>query len=538
MTGLSTVDWAVIAVYLGAVFVLSLRSAGRQRSTRGYFLGDRSLPWWAVALSIIATETSAVTFYGTPGSAYRESWFFLQIVLGFMLARVFIAVYMLKVYYRAEVMTVYGFLQQRFGEGVRIVAAILFLCGRVIGSGVRLFAACIALQVAAGWAGDGATLAAILVLGLIALAYTLMGGIKAVVWAESILGTTFILGGLLAAGILLQKLHHLPGGLAEVASLPEFADKLRVFDFSLPHGKGWFASSEPFWIGLGGGFVLCLATHGTDQDMVQRMLTCPDARRGGKSLIASAALILPLNLIFLSVGSLLYFYHRLQPEALPGGVTNSDHHFLLFIANEIPRGLAGLVLAGLLAATVSSHTSVLNALSSTTLADFYRPHIRAGKGEEHYLLASRIFTALWGIILILVAAAFIGSTENILMVALRVLTYFYGSLLGVFLLGIFTGRGNSTSAILGMLAAVPVVLLLQFREFMENLDKAPLAVRNLIEALPDSLVEAVWGYVPLLAWPLWIVVGTAITLAIGALGKSPGNPRAASGNETAGQNSG
>ncbi len=539
-SGLSSLDWIVIAVFLVAVLVLGLKSAGRQRTTRDYFLGGRSLPWWAVALSIIATETSAVTFYGTPGSAYRTSWFYLQIVLGFMLARIFIAFYMLKVYYRAEVITVYGFLQKRFGEGVRITAALLFLFGRVIGSAVRLFAACIALRVAAGWAGDQATLIAIVILGLLALAYTLMGGIKAVVWAESILGSTFILGGLLAVGILLYKLLHLPGGLEEVAALPEFAGKLRIFHFSASDGAGWLSSSEPLWIGLGGGFVLCLATHGTDQDMVQRMLTCSDSKQGGRSLMASAALILPLNLIFLTVGSLLYFYHRLHPAAQPAGVENADDYFLLFIANEIPQGLAGLVLAGLFAAAVSSHTSVLNALSSTTLADFYRPHLRPGKSESHYLLASRLFTAMWGIVLILAAAAFIGSTKNILMVALGVLTYFYGSLLGVFLLGIFTRRGSSASATVGMLAAVPVVLLLQLRDFIENLEKAPISVRGLISALPDGLVETVREGVPLLAWPLWIVVGTAVTFIIGALGRgkpfsgSPAGEGAESGKQPKG----
>ena len=514
--GLSLVDWTVVALFLGAVLVLGLRVAGRQHTTRDYFLGGRSLPWWAVALSIIATETSAATYIGTPGMAYRSSWHFLQMVLGFLLARIFVALFFLKAFYRSEALTVYGFLRDRFGEPARITAALLFLAGRVIGSGVRLYAACMALRVAALWQDDRATLWAIAGLGLLALAYTLLGGIKAVVWTECILGITFLLGGIVAVAVLLGKI---PGGLSAVASLPEFADKVRVLHLAPPSGMGLLESTQPLWIGLGGGFVLSLATHGTDQDMVQRMLACPDSRRGGLSLIASAALNVPLNMIFLSVGSLLYFYHRLVPAAQPQGITNADEYFLLFIAQEIPTGLAGLVLAGLFAAAVSSHTSVLNALASTSVADFYRPHIRKGAPEAHYLLASRIFTAAWGAILIAVAAAFIGSRKNILEIALGALTYFYGSLLGIFLLGLFTRRGNARSAAVGMVAAVPVVLLLQARDFLERLDQAPTAVQAILGGLPPGLQDLL-RQVPLLAWPLWIVVGTAISFAIGALGRA------------------
>lgn len=516
-TGLSVLDWVVVGGYLGAVLLLGLRAGGRQRTTRDYFLGDRSLPWWAVALSIIATETSAATYVGTPGIAYRASWHYLQMVLGFVLARVFLALFFIGVYYRADVVTVYGFLRQRFGEGARVCAALLFVCGRVIGSGVRLYAASVALGVAAGWAGgESAGRTAFLViaaLGLLALLYTLLGGIKAVVWTECALGVTFLLGGVVAAAFILARI---PGGLEAAASLPDFAEKLRIFHLAPPAGAGWLSSVEPLWIGLAGGFVLNLATHGTDQDMVQRMLACPDWKKGGKSLIASAALILPLNVVFLLVGSLLYFHHRLRPESVPPGVQNPDDYFLLFIAREMPAGLAGLVLSGLLAAAVSSHTSVLNALSSTSIADFYRPHLVKGADEGHYIRASRIFTAFWGVALVLVAAAFIGSRENVLAVALKTLTYFYGSLLGVFLLGIFTRRGTSASATAGMLAAVPVVLLFQLRDFIESPAEAPIVVQKALEALPPAAVGAVRA-LPRVAWPLWIVAGTAVSFLVGAM---------------------
>jgi Na+/proline symporter len=379
----------------------------------------------------------------------------------------------------------------------------------------------VAARAVGGSSGANALLLTIAVLGLLGLTYTLLGGIRAVVWTECILGTTLLLGGALAAGFLLARM---PGGPGAMSGLSEFGEKLRVFQFTPAEGTGWpelLRTTRSFWIGLSGGFVLNLATHGTDQDMVQRMLTCSSWKKGGLSLLVSAALIIPLNVLFLSVGTLLYFYHRLRPETVPPGVSNADDYFLLFIAQEMPTGLAGLVLAGLLAAAVSSHTSVLNALASTSIEDFYRPHLVRGASDRHYLTASRAFTGFWGIVLILVAASFIGSQKNILETALSALTYFYGSLLGVFLLGIFTRRGSSTSATLGMLLAVPVVLCFQVRDFLERPELAPSAVRAVLGALPPAVEEGLRAHVPLLAWPLWIMVGTAVTFAIGALGRPP-----------------
>jgi SSS family solute:Na+ symporter len=531
--GLSAVDWVIVAAFLGGVLVLGLLAAGRQRSVRDYFLGGRSLPWWAVALSIIATETSSATYIGMPGMAYGTSWHFLQMVAGFLIARICIATFFLKAFYRADVVTVYGFLRERFGEGTRAVAAVLFLLGRVVGSGVRLYAACLALGVAAGWKDGASTLLAIAALGLIALAYTLLGGIKAVVWTECVLAGTFLLGGLVAAGLLIAGM---PGGLEAAAGLPEFADKLRVIHLAPPPGGSWLTSEETLPISLAGGFFLSLATHGTDQDIVQRMLTCPDARRGGKSLISSALLMVPIYAIFLAVGSLLYFSHRLATVP-PPDLPSKDLYFLHFIRDGIPHGLAGLVLAGLFAAAVSSHTSVLNALASTAVADFYRPYLVKGASEEHYLRASRVFTAAWGILLIAVAAAFVGSGENILKVALRALTYFYGGLLGIFLLGLFTGRGNSASTTAGMIVSVPAVLLLQARAFIEDPGLAPSAVQAAIEALPGWAVEGLRG-VPLLAWPLWIVIGAGIAFGIGALGRPRSSPRQRMENDRGGTEAG
>jgi SSS family transporter len=518
-TALSLFDWAVIAAYFLAVMFVGLYAAGKQTTTRDYFLGDRQIPWWAAALSIIATETSAVTFIGFPAEAYRGDWGFLQLAIGFVAGRVFLALFFIHVFYHFDVVTVYGYLERRFGNATRVVAALLFLAGRVIGSGVRLFAACLAVKIASGlpiaWAIAG--------LGLFGVGYTLVGGIRSVVWTDCILGLTFILGGAAAAGFIVAGID---GGPAAIVSHPALLEKFRVFHLGLDAAPGggpatwsdFFASPRPLLIGLAGGFVLTLATHGTDQDLVQRMLTCRDARGGASSLVASAAVFFPMACLFLLIGTLLWFLHDQHPELRPA-LGQADYYFPDFIVRQVPRGVAGILFAGVFAAALSSLTSVLNALSSTAIEDFYRPFLRPRQDERHYVLASRVATVLWGVALVGTALAFLGSSQGVLDLALSVLTYFYGAILGAFLLGIFTRRGSALSTALGMLVSVPCVLLLQARAFLDAPEKAPDAVRSWLEALPAAWAAAVKAWVPLLGWPLWIIAGTAVSVAIGALGR-------------------
>jgi Na+/proline symporter len=343
-----------------------------------------------------------------------------------------------------------------------------------------------------------------------------------VVWTECILGLTFIASGVAAVACLLADIE---GGLGAVLRQPDLASKLRIFFLGV-EGQGlsgtwteFFASTQPLAIGLAGGFVLTLATHGTDQDIVQRVLTCKDSRSGGKSLLGSAVLVLPLAALFLLVGSLLYFLHQLHPEAVPAAALKPDEQFPRYIVERVPAGLAGFIFAGIFAATLSSLASVLNALASTLIADFYRPYFRRQADETHYLRASRAATLLAGAAVALTAWAFIGSGESILDLALQVLTYFYGGILGVFLLGIFTQRGSPVFAVAGMMAGVAVVLLLQLRAFIDQPSKAPKAVADLIGRIPDAAADLIARCVPLLAWPLWIVAGSAVAFAIGAAGR-------------------
>jgi SSS family transporter len=500
----SAADWVVVGIYLAAVALVALYVSPGQGSTREYFLGGRTIPWWAAALSIIATETSAVTYIGIPREAYAGDWSFLQLVIGFVAGRLFLAFFFVPVFYRHEVVTVYGYLERRFGGAVRTTAAVLFLLGRVIGSAVRLFAGCLALEVALGWPLEWT----IIGLGAFGTLYTIAGGIRAVVWTDVLLGLTFIAGGLIATAYILADL---PGGLEGILSDPDLPQKTRVFHAALD-----FTRSDTLLAGLAGGFVLTLATHGTDQDIVQRILTCRDARRGGLSLAASAVMILPLMALFLAVGTLLFFHGRGSPPP-----ADLNQAFPRFIVTELPAGIRGLVMAGLLAASISSFTSVLNALASTIVTDFYRPlraRLAREAAEGHLVLASRLATLASGIAVIALAVAFRGSKESVVNLALQVLTYFYGALLGAFLLGIFTRRGTGATVVAGMLASVPAVLLLQVRQLLEDPALAPSAARGLLERLPAGVSEWIAAAVPLVAWPYWIIIGTAVTVAVGAIG--------------------
>ena len=504
MEALSTFDWALVAAYLLLVGLLGFYVSGKQGSTQDYFLGGRSLPWWAATLSILATETSAVTYIGIPRGAYEGDWSVLQLVTGFVLGRIFLASVFVKVFYRRDYLTVYGFLAVRFGEKTRRTAAVIFFLGRVLASGVRLFAGCLALHVVCR---EVPLVWIIVGLGAFGTVLTYTGGIRAVVWTDVVLGLTLIAGGLACVYFLLDAI---PGGVAAVARHAELPTKLSPIHWSIDLGD-----AHSLLAGLAGGFVLTLATHGTDQDIAQRMLTCRDSRSGSFSVLGSAVLIVPLFCLFLSIGTLLYFYHSLgQP---PYDVPDDLNQLLpTFIVNVLPSGVAGLAVAGLVAAALSSLTSALNALASTAIGDFYRP-LSPGRDERHFLRASKVTTGLCGLLLVLVAVTFIGSEQNIFELALKVFTYFYGALLGPFLLGILTRRGTDGSAFLGMLLSVPVVGILQVREFIAEPRLAPAMLQNALEALPSNVVEAVLRTVPNVAWPYWIIIGTLVSMVPGLL---------------------
>lgn len=470
----SLLDWAIVAGYGAFIVLVGVWAGRRQRNIRDYFLGGRSIPWWAAGLSIIATETSVVTFIGVPGHAYKEgTWAYVLMAVGSVLARILLAYIFIGIYYRLEVYTVYGFLKHRIGGPTRTATSGLFTVARALASGLRLYGAGLALKAALGvdetWC--------IVIIGVIVTIYTLLGGIHAVVWTDVILGITFIGGGLLAIGILADRV---PGGF------------LGAWETS-HEGKHWMVlnpSLDPtvrdgVLVFLLGGLFLTLASHGTDQDMVQRMLTCRDSRSGRLSLISSAALHIPIVVTFLAIGTLLWAFYQGAAVSydLPA---KQDEIFPTFIVNELGVGLSGILMAALLSTALSSTASVLTALASTTVVDLLRPFWK-GASARAELLASRIATLWWSIVIIAVALAAARLSETLLEDALMVMTFIYGSILGVFLLGLWGRRGNDPSAITGLVVG-------------------PLAV----------LAVHLSGAVP---WPWYTLIGAVVTFGIGAMGR-------------------
>ena len=516
--GLSIIDWSLVALFLLGVGAVGFRASGNQSSTRDYFLGGRSIPWWAASLSIIATETSAVTFIGIPAFAFKNDWSLLQLFTGFAIGRIFLAFIFVKAFYRREYITVYGLLADRFGERTRLLSALLFLAGRVVASAVRLYAGCLAVRIALG---TDSIETVIIALGLFGAAFTLKGGIKSVVWTDVILGITLLAACLVSCAWILAAF---PAEAGPIFDLEGISSRLSIIhlETSISDNKGLFA-------GLLGGMVLTLATHGTDQDIAQRMLTCRDVRSGRLSVLGSAVLILPLVTLFLLLGTLLWAWHEAGAAGYP--LPQDKNELLpLFIVTDLPSGLAGLVMAGLLAAALSSFTSVLNALSATTVADVYRPLVQKNgeRPEAHYMKISRLATFLWTFLLLGLAIAFVGSRDNIFNTAIKVLSYFYGGLLGAFLLAILTRRGSGFSVMTGMIASVPVVLLLQLRQFTETPEDAPGLLQGMLENLSDGTRESILS-LPEIGSRWWIIIGTLTCFLIGCLGKSK-NPSVESGN--------
>lgn len=515
--GLSSPDHAIVAAFLLTVLGVGLRVSRKgESSAQDFLLARRSLPWWAATLSIIAAETSAVTYIGTPRMAFEGDWSFLQLVLGFALGRVFLAAFLVPVLARRDILTVYGYFEERFGGSVRTVAACLFVCGRAAGSAVRLYAGCLAVEVATGFP----LTASVLLLAAFALLYTWLGGLRAVVWTDVLLGLSLLAGGAVSAVWLAAGT---PGGFAALLSDPEIAAKTTVIR------GGWsLGAPNVLAAGLLGGFFLTLATHGTDQDVIQRVLSSRGRRGASLSIFGSAVLILPLMALFLSVGTLLYARCRAHPPGYPLPA-NRDHLFPVFVVRELPPGIAGLVMAGLAAAAVSSFASVVNALAATVANDFYRP-LRARRGRDpsnrELYSVSRAATLFWGAALAGLALSFHGSSDNVLNLALKVLTYFYGALLGAFLLAAFTRRGSPASLVAGMLASVLAVGILQVQQFVADPALAPASVRAALEVLPSACARWVRESVPAVAWPYWIVAGTAVSFSIGALGSKPRGNRA------------
>ena len=431
--GLNKLDLAIIALYLVGITLFGLRFRKRQRSLRDYFLADRNIPWWAIALSIVAAETSTFTIISIPGLAYDTNLTFLQVVLGYLVGRVIISFILLPHYFRGDLYTAYELIERRFGRSLRSLTAGLFLVMRAAAEGVRVYAVSIVVAIALG-TGEIASIAIITALTLI---YTFEGGLAAVIWTD-VVQTVIYVGGTLVG--LLTIIHLVPGGWPAVHGIAANAGKLRVFDFSPDLWKPY-----TFWAGLVGGTFLTTASHGTDQLIVQRLLAARSQRQSVTALLSSGIAIFFQFSLFLILGvSLFVFYHA--PSAHFG---TADRIYPTFIVTQMPHGMAGLLIAAILAAAMSNLSAALNSLSSTSIIDFYLQS-KPQADEHRRVQLSRAATLVWALVLFGLAVLSLHKVGRVVEVGLQIASVAYGALLGVFLLGVLTKRANQRGAMLGM----------------------------------------------------------------------------------------
>ena len=499
---MAVLDYLIIVLYLAGVTIFGLVISGRQRSTSDYFLGGNQIPWWAVLFSVVATETSTLTFISIPAVAYGGSLTFLQITLGYILGRTIVSLILLPRYFEGKLSTAYEFLGRRFGSGVRIITSSTFMLTRLLADGVRLFASAIPIAIILRLAGIRATnfqiyLIAISLIAAVTLVYTFFGGIKAVVWMDVIQMSVYITGAVAAAVILINRL---PGGLAGALDLTRGLGKLKFLDLGLGLSfKDFIAQPYTLLTALLGGGVFSIASHGTDQLIVQRLLATKNLRSSQKALIGSGILVFFQFALFLFIGLLLFvFYAGLTPTEL--GLASTDEIFAKFITEEMPTGLAGLIIAAILAAAMSTLSSSVNSLASATTLDIYLPLRGKNSSELKDLRFSRTATIIWGIVITGSALVFaliqIRGTSGqpaVVELGLSIASYTYGGLLGAFLLGIISKRIESREALAGFFSGLIALLFLV---------KGP--IQNW---LPGEGLT--------IAWPLYTLVGAAIVILTG-----------------------
>ena len=443
---LRSIDLFVIIAYLTGITLLGAHFRKKQRSLSDYFLGGHRLPWWALALSVVSAETSILTIISTPGIAYRSNLTFLQLVLGYLVARVVVSFILLPRYFAGEIFTAYQFVEHRFGRNLKVLTATLFLSTRVLAEGVRVFA----ISIVVGVVFRTGILAAVVAVTLLTVFYTFEGGLTAVIWTDVVQFTIYLAGTAIA---LLAALHAVSGGWSGVSDVATLAgDKLRVFDFH-------FNWHEPylFWSGLVGGTFLTSASHGTDQLIVQRLLAARDKRSSQAALLSSGLVILGQFSLFLVVGVVLFAYYRQFPPTRP--FDRPDQIFPTFIVHVLPAGLAGLLTAAIVGAGMANLSAALNSLASSSVVDFYKPFFRPQAEERHYLAVSRGLTLIWGAVLIGTALLASRLHASVLELALTIASVPYGSMLGIFLLGALTRRTTATGAFLGALAGLVTLVV-------------------------------------------------------------------------------
>ncbi len=500
--GFTFIDFLVLILYFAGVIVFGIVLSGRQKTTSDYFLGGHQIPWWAVLFSVVATETSTLTFISIPAVAYGGNLTFLQITFGYITGRTIVSFLFLPKYHQGRLSTAYQFLGRRFGSSLRTITSSTFMVTRLLADGVRLFASAIPIAIILRLAGARISdlniyLIAILMISTVTVIYTFLGGIKAVVWMDVIQMGVYIGGALLAVWILLSRLSP---DLTGTAHMVQEAGKLKFIDFGQGMNfKNFIAQPYTFFTALFGGAVFSIASHGTDQLIVQRLLTTKNLRSSQKALIGSGLVVFLQFALFMFIGLLLFgFYGGQTPDQL--GLATADEIFAKFIVEEIPAGLSGLIIAAILAAAMSTLSSSINSLASSTTLDIYKPHWGKTNSPEKDLKISRKITIFWGFVITGSAFFFAalqlnssGERPAVVELGLSIASYTYGGLLGVFLLGVLSKKIRQTDALFGFFSGLTALLFLV---------QGPIQ-----KLLPGQGLN--------LAWPLYTVVGASIVIIMG-----------------------
>ena len=439
-------DLTVILVYVVAIALVGLRLSGRQTSAAAYFVGERDLPWWAICFSIVATETSTLTVISVPGVAYLGAFGFVELAIGYLLGRTLVAFVLLPLYMKGQFVSIYQYLRERFGPRLQAVASITFLFTRLLAEGVRLFASAIPIKLLLDAIGVPAGYVTIIAgLSLLTVLYTYAGGIRAVIWTDAIQMTLYVGGATVCIAVLLGQVGLAGFGQAYAAG------KFQVFNLSAP------ILTSPFnaVAAIAGGAIFSMASHGTDQLMVQRVLACRSLGDGQRAMIGSAVVVILQFALFSLVGALLWVHlGGKTPAEL--GLRSSDDLFPRFILDELPPGLSGLLIAGILSATMGSLSSALNSMANSTVADLWRTK---GRDDASALRLSRLLTLVWAIVMAGFACLFTDTKGQVVLLGLGIAGYTYGALLGAFLLGLVVRRARERDAIVAFLATVLVMTI-------------------------------------------------------------------------------
>lgn len=503
--GFTLIDGFVIVIYLIAVAVFGIWSAGTQKTTTDYFLGGREMPWWAILFSVVATETSTLTFISIPAVAYGGNLTFLQLTFGYIIGRVIVAVWLLPAYVEGELSTAYQYLEERFGPGMRKAASSTFIITRLLADGVRLFATAIPLAIIfrfAGvfdaWGDIQIYLLAISVISLVTLVYTFLGGIKAVIWMDVVQMVVYIGGALFALFLMMGKIT-IP--ISEAFATLGEAGKFTLINWGTDLSWSEFlADPYVFWVSIIGGAVFSIASHGTDQLIVQRLLSTGNLRSSQKALIWSGIVASLQFGLFLFIGLMLFVFYEGQ-TITDLGLRTTDEVFAMFIVDHMPVGVAGLIVASLFAAAMSSLSSSLNALASSTTYDLIKPLSKAVWDDAKELWISRMVTIGWGVVL--TGSAFLftwlqlsGEDQPaIVELGLGIASYTYGGLLGIFLLGRLFQKPSKSDAMIGFFSGLISLLFM----------------------VEGALQQFLPGDGLTIAWPLYTLVGGVIVIVVANL---------------------